>query len=91
MQVTITLNGDGIAEVGIALSAVNPKGVRSTRAEDALRGQAPSDENLQAAARLAAEDTDPAEDQRGPAEYKRHLAQELTLRALRAAVAQALS
>jgi carbon-monoxide dehydrogenase medium subunit len=46
---------------------------------------------LATAARLAAEDTDPAEDQRGPAEYKRHLAQELTLRSLRAAVAQALA
>ena len=87
----IWMNGAGIEDAGIALSAVNPKGVRSTRAEEALRGQPPSDEVLAAAARLAAEDTDPAEDQRGPAEYKRHLAQELTLRSLRAAVAQALS
>jgi aerobic carbon-monoxide dehydrogenase medium subunit len=89
--VAVWMNGEGVADVGIALSAVNPNGVRSTRAEEALRGQAPSDEALQTAARLAAEDTDPATDQRGPAEYKRHLAQELTLRALRAAVAQALS
>jgi carbon-monoxide dehydrogenase medium subunit len=87
----IWMNGDGIADVGIALSAVNPKGVRSTRAEEALRGQSPSDEALAEAARLAAEDTDPVSDQRGPAEYKRHLAQELTERALRAAVAQALA
>ncbi|HEV2813280.1 MAG TPA: xanthine dehydrogenase family protein subunit M [Solirubrobacteraceae bacterium] len=87
----IWMNGEGIADAGIALSAVNPKGVRSTRAEEALRGQAPSDEVLAAAARLAAEDTDPAEDQRGPADYKRHLAEELTLRALRGAVAQALA
>jgi carbon-monoxide dehydrogenase medium subunit len=87
---TIWMNGEGIADAGVALSAVNPTGVRSTRAEEALRGESPSDEVLAEAARLAAEDTDPAEDQRGPAEYKRHLAQELTLRALRAAVAQAL-
>jgi aerobic carbon-monoxide dehydrogenase medium subunit len=87
----IWMNGDGIADAGIALSAVNAKGVRSTRAEEALRGQQPSDEVLEAAARLAAEDTDPAEDQRGPADYKRHLAHELTLRALRGAVAQALA
>ena len=84
-------NGEGIADAGIALSAVNPKGVRSTRAEEALRGNAPSDEVLQEAARLAAEDCDPVADQRGPSEYKRHLAHELTLRSLRAAVAQALA
>jgi aerobic carbon-monoxide dehydrogenase medium subunit len=87
----IWMNGEAIDDAGIALSAVNPKGVRSTRAEEALRGQPPSDEALDAAARLAAEDCEPAEDQRGPAEYKRHLAHELTLRALRGAVAQALS
>jgi carbon-monoxide dehydrogenase medium subunit len=87
----VWMNGEGIADAGIALSAVNPKGVRSTRAEEALRGNPPSDEVLAEAARLAAEDTDPVTDQRGPAEYKRHLAQELTLRALRAAVAQAFS
>jgi carbon-monoxide dehydrogenase medium subunit len=87
----IWMNGEGIADAGIALSAVNAKGVRATRAEEALRGSPPSDEVLAEAARLAAEDTDPVTDQRGPAEYKRHLAQELTLRALRAAVAQALA
>ena len=87
---TIWMNGEGILDAGIALSAVNPKGVRCTRAEEALRGAQPGDEVLAEAARLAAEDTDPVSDQRGPAEYKRHLAQELTLRALRAAVAQAL-
>jgi carbon-monoxide dehydrogenase medium subunit len=87
----VWMNGEGIKDAGIALSAVNAKGVRSTRAEEALRGQPPSDEVLDAAARLAAEDCDPAEDQRGPADYKRHLAHELTLRALRGAVAQALS
>ena len=34
-------------------------------------------------------DGDPASDQRGPADYKRHLAKELTARALRRAVARA--
>ena len=87
----IWMNGEGIVDAGIALSAVNPNGVRSTRAEEALRGKPPADEVLGEAARLAAEDTDPASDQRGPAEYKRHLAQELTLRSLRSAVARALA
>jgi carbon-monoxide dehydrogenase medium subunit len=64
--------------------------VTSERAEQALAGQPPSEEAFGAAARLAAEDCSPQTDQRGSAEYKRHLAHELTLRALRSATARAL-
>jgi carbon-monoxide dehydrogenase medium subunit len=64
--------------------------VRSTRAEAALRGRAPSEEAFAQAAALAAEDCDPAADQRGPSDYKRHLARELTHRALRRAAKRAL-
>jgi aerobic carbon-monoxide dehydrogenase medium subunit len=77
--VALWLDGPNVATAGIALSAVNPKGVHSTRAEQALAG------------RLAAEDCDPIGDLRGPAEYKRHLARELTLRALRRAAERALA
>ena len=63
----------------------------SKRAEDALGGQAPSDERSRRPPRqIAAEDCSPTADQRGTVEYKRHLAQELTHRALRRAVARAL-
>jgi aerobic carbon-monoxide dehydrogenase medium subunit len=84
------LDGPNVARAGIALSAVNPTSVRSTRAEEALIGRPPSEETFAAAAALAAEDCNPVADQRGPAEYKRHLAQELTLRALRRAAERAL-
>jgi aerobic carbon-monoxide dehydrogenase medium subunit len=87
----VWMEGATIAEAGIALSAVNPREVHSRRAEEVLRGSAPSDEALQEAARLAGEDCDPVTDQRGSADYKRHLAQELTLRALRTAVTRALA
>ena len=42
------------------------------------------------AARLAADDALPVDDQRGPADYKRHLTEELTKRALRRAAERAL-
>jgi carbon-monoxide dehydrogenase medium subunit len=48
-----------------------------------------SDENLTGAAAKAAEAANPQTDQRGPADYKRHLAGELTKRALRRAVRRA--
>jgi carbon-monoxide dehydrogenase medium subunit len=85
------LDGAEIAAAGIALSAVNPKGIRSERAEQALAGRPPSEEAFAAAAALAAEDCEPIGDLRGPADYKRHLANELTHRALRRAAERALA
>jgi aerobic carbon-monoxide dehydrogenase medium subunit len=85
------LEGSDVAAAGIALSAVNPHSVRSTRAEEAVVGHPPSEETFAEAARLAAEDSDPVSDLRGPAEYKRHLARELTHRALRRAAERALA
>jgi aerobic carbon-monoxide dehydrogenase medium subunit len=83
--VALWFDDSDVAAAGIALSAVNPTSVRSTRAEEALVGRPPSEEAFAEAARLAAEDCRPVSDQRGPAEYKRHLAHELTRRALRRA------
>jgi carbon-monoxide dehydrogenase medium subunit len=85
----VRIEGGSIADAGVALTAVG-SGVRSQRAQDALAGQAPSEEAFAAAADLAAEDCSPNTDQRGSEEYKRHLARELTLRALRTATARAL-
>jgi carbon-monoxide dehydrogenase medium subunit len=87
--VAVRLDGGSIAQAGIALTAVG-SGVTSERAEAALVGQAPSEEAFAAAADLAAEDCSPTADQRGSVDYKRHLARELTLRALRSATARAL-
>jgi carbon-monoxide dehydrogenase medium subunit len=85
----VRLEGGTIAHAGIALAAVG-SGVTSPEAEAALVGQTPSEERFQEAARLAAEHCDPVTDQRGSAEYKRHVAAELTRRALRRATARAL-
>ena len=80
-----------VGDAGIALAAVGAHAPRSDRAEDALRGQPPSEEAFAEAARRAAHDCDPIADQRGPADYKRHLAAELTIRALRRAAERALA
>jgi aerobic carbon-monoxide dehydrogenase medium subunit len=85
----VRLEGGTIAEAGIALAAVGSE-VTSPDAEAALAGRPPSEELFDEAARLAAAATDPATDGRGSAEYKRHVAGELTRRALRRATARAL-
>jgi carbon-monoxide dehydrogenase medium subunit len=86
----VWLDGDTIADAGIALSAVGPTTVEVTRAEEMLRGQVPSDDLFEKAGEIAAEDCAPISDGRGPADYKRHLAGVLTKRALRRAAARAL-
>jgi aerobic carbon-monoxide dehydrogenase medium subunit len=87
--VCVWMDGDTIADAGVGLAAVGAPHFVSTGAEAALRGNAPTDEVIAAAAAAASADCDPTTDQRGPAEYKRHLTGELTARAIRRAVARA--
>jgi carbon-monoxide dehydrogenase medium subunit len=79
-----------IADAGIALAAVGPTTIIASRAEELLRGKAPSGDLFAQAGQLAAEDSMPLPDGRGPVDYKRHLAGVLTTRALRRAAARAL-
>jgi aerobic carbon-monoxide dehydrogenase medium subunit len=84
------IDGGTIADAGIALSAVGLTTVHLTRADELLRGKAPSDELFAQAGEIAAADCSPTPDGRGPVDYKRHLAGVLTQRALRRAAARAL-
>jgi carbon-monoxide dehydrogenase medium subunit len=78
-----------IDDVGIGLTAVGADHYTVPAAEEFLRGKLATEENIVAAGRVAAEHTDPTADQRGPEDYKRHLAAELTTRALRRAINRA--
>ena len=83
----VVVSGGVVTDVGIGLTAVGAEHFCAPEAEAFLIGKAPSEENLAAAAQLAADSCSPNADQRGPADYKQHLAMELTLRALRRAAA----
>jgi aerobic carbon-monoxide dehydrogenase medium subunit len=85
----IWLEGGTMADVGIGLSAVGPTTIHLSRAEDLLRGEAPSDELFAEAGEIASADCSPSADGRGPVDYKRHLAGVLTKRALIRAAARA--
>jgi aerobic carbon-monoxide dehydrogenase medium subunit len=84
----LSLEAGTITDVGIGLAAVGATHFRAGEAEDLLRGGPATDDQFAAAADLAADHCDPVSDQRGPADYKRHLARELTVRALRRAAAR---
>jgi carbon-monoxide dehydrogenase medium subunit len=86
----VWIDGGRISDAGIALSAVGLTTVHLTRAEQMLRGEAPSDELFAKAGEIASEDCSPTADGRGPVDYKRHLAGVLTKRALLRAAARAL-
>jgi carbon-monoxide dehydrogenase medium subunit len=83
------IEGGTIADAGLALSAVGPTTMHVSRAEELLRGKAPSDELFAQAGEVASEDCTPFPDGRGPVDYKRHLAGVLTKRALRRAASRA--
>ena len=83
--VWIQLDATGRVEATrIALASVAPTPVRAPAAEQALLGQSPSGILLERAGALAASDARPISDMRGSADYRRHLVDVLTRRALSA-------
>jgi aerobic carbon-monoxide dehydrogenase medium subunit len=87
---SVTLHKGKIARAGVALAAVGSE-VTSGDPEQALVGQAPSDELFAKSAALAAASCSPVTDQRGSQEYKRHVAGVLTERTLRRATARSMA
>jgi carbon-monoxide dehydrogenase medium subunit len=90
VSAAVWIEGGTIADAGIALGALGPTTIIATRAEEALKGKPPSEELFAQAGEIASEDCAPVADGRGPVDYKRHLANVLTERALRRATARAL-
>lgn len=85
----LTLEGGVCRKARIALAAVAPTPVRATAAEGALVGQRVTPELIERAAALAVEAARPISDQRGSAEFRRHLVRVLTRRTLHTALARA--
>jgi len=80
-----------IKRAGIGLTGVAETPFAATDAEAVLLGNAPSDDLFRAAGAAAGAQSRPFGDVRGPVEYKRAMAAELTLRALRRATERALA
>jgi aerobic carbon-monoxide dehydrogenase medium subunit len=82
----VTLDGDTIASGRVDLTAVNPDRDALAALAASLSGRPATEETFAEAGRRAGEACDPVTDVRGTAEYKRHLAAELTTRTLRTSV-----
>jgi aerobic carbon-monoxide dehydrogenase medium subunit len=85
----LTLANGVCTKARIALAAVAPVPLRATAAEQALQGQAVTQDLIKRAADLAVEAARPISDQRGSADFRRHLVRVLTRRTLTTALARA--
>ena len=85
----LTLSNGVCSKARIALAAVAPVPLRARAAEQALEGKPVTAEAIERAAELAVGVAKPISDQRGSADYRRHLVRVLTRRTLRTALARA--
>ncbi len=82
----VWMEGGVITNARVGLAAVGPNTAGIPAISEAMQGQAPSEELYARAGEIASASCTPTTDNRGTAEYKRHLADELTRRTLRTAV-----
>jgi aerobic carbon-monoxide dehydrogenase medium subunit len=89
VAVQVTLDNGHVGQVGIGLTGVGATNLRAVAAEDALRGNEPTEDAIAEAARLAAAAAEPQSDNRGTAEYKRNVVRVFCERGLRTAISAA--
>lgn len=87
----LTFANGACTKARIALASVAPTPVRATAAEAALEGKQVGVDLIEQAATLAVDAASPISDQRGSAEYRRHLVRVLTRRTLTTALERALN
>ena len=88
--VQLTINDKGICtDIGIGLTNVSATPMRASRSEQLILNNQVTEENISAAAQLAAEDCSPSADLRGSEEYKRAMVAVLVKRMIRKAVERA--
>jgi carbon-monoxide dehydrogenase medium subunit len=81
----VLVAGGTVTAARVALTNMGAIPIRARAVEQALEGGPATDDAVRAAAQAATEGTAPVDDATAPAEYRRHLAQVLTSRAVLAA------
>ena len=90
--VMVQLADDGsISKAGVGVTGVAEMPFAATDAEAALIGQRPSEDTFRVAGAAAGAQSRPVSDVRGPIKYKRAMAAEMTVRALRRATSRAMA
>ncbi len=89
VAVQLELDAGKVASAGIGLTAVGPHNLKATEAERFLHGKEPTDQVIVEAARLAAAASEPKDDVRGSAAYKKDVVRVFVQRGLRTAIGRA--
>ena len=79
---TVRAEGGTIAEAKVALTNMGSTPIRATGVEQALQGQPATEDAIRTAVADVADGTNPPTDLNGDADYRKHLAQVLTRRAV---------
>ena len=87
--VSVKISDGKFVDGRVCLASVAPKPILVEGSSKALIGQPVSDEAIQKAAEAARDAASPISDMRGTAEYRKHLCEVLTRRALNTAVERA--
>ena len=82
IAMTVELARDKVERVGIALGAVAPVAMRASAAEALLTGEPLNDATIAAAAATAAKESQPIDDFRASADYRRRMVEVLVARGL---------
>jgi carbon-monoxide dehydrogenase medium subunit len=89
VAVQLVMDGNVCKDAAIALGCVGLTAIRAKDAEEALRGQGITEQNVARAAEAAQAAADPQSDMRGSADYKRALVGALLKRAIDIAIRRA--
>ena len=87
--VSVVLDNGTLKEARVALASVAPTPLFVRDAGESLVGKPTNDESVQKAAEIARDAAKPITDMRGTIEYRRHLCEVLTRRALNIAIQRA--
>lgn len=87
--VSVVLDNGNIKSARVALASVAPTPLFVKEAGDALAGKPATDESIREASQLASDAATPITDMRGTIEFRKHLCEVLTRRALHAAIERA--
>jgi aerobic carbon-monoxide dehydrogenase medium subunit len=92
VAVVVKLDDNGAIEsYGIGVTGVSPSPFAATDAESIAVGAQPHEELYRAVGDAAGAQSEPADDVRGPIDYKRAMVSEMTVRSIRKAVGRALA
>jgi carbon-monoxide dehydrogenase medium subunit len=89
VTVQVELDGTNVKTAGIGLTSVGATNLKAKQAEKALIGHELKDDVIAEAARLAAAESEPKDDIRGSAAYKKDVVRVFVQRGLKAALARA--